>query len=98
MRRRRARANDVGQPVISIADKCAIRRRVPILGPWIIGNDPAAAGVQAFGDDAEAGAQILGVERSIANDRLEFGNKVMSIEFRDQSSHPPKRAAKYPRT
>ena len=98
MRRRRAGADEIGQPIISIADKCTIGRCVPILRSWVIGDDPAAAGIQALSHNTEAGAQIIRVQGPIAKDALEFRNEVSPIEFRHQSFDPPKRAAKYPRT
>src|SRR6516162_3676423 len=98
MWRRRAGANEIGQPVISITNKCAIARCVPVLGSRVIGDDPAAASIQPFGHNTEAGAQIIRVQGPIAKDALQFRNEVSSIEFRHQSLDPPKRAAKYPRT
>src|SRR5215469_3400277 len=98
MRRCRAGANEVGQPIISITDVCVIGRCVPILGSWVIGDNPAAASIQAFGDNNEAGAQIIRVQSPIAKDDVKFRNELSSIEFRHQSYDPPKRAAKYPRT
>ena len=98
MRRRRAGANEIGQPIISITNKCTIGRCVPILGSWVIGDDPAAAGIQAFGHNTEAGAQIIRVQGPIAKDALKFRNEISSIEFRHQSYDPPKRAAEYPGT
>ncbi len=98
MWRRRAGANEIGQPIMSITNKCTIGRCVPILGSWVIGDDPAAAGIQAFGHDTEAGTQIIGVQGPVAKDALKFRNELSSIEFRHQSCDPPKRATKYPRT
>src|SRR5215469_18371202 len=98
MRRCRAGANEIGQPIISIADKRVIGRCVPILGSWVVGDDPAAAGIQAFGHNTEAGAQIIRVQGPVAKDTLKFRNEISSIEFRHQSYDSPKRAAEYPGT
>ena len=56
------------------------------------------ANIKAFGHNAEAGAQIIRVQRPIAKDALEFRNEVSPIKFRHQSFDAPKRAAKYART
>src|SRR5262249_37849374 len=86
---RRAGANELAQKVMLIADKRTIRWCIPKLRPWVVGQYPATAGVQAFGDNTQTGANIIRAQRPIAKDVIELCNKASSIEFGHEACQPP---------
>ncbi len=87
MRRRRAGAHQGGEPVVLVAVMAGAVLPIGRLG--IVGEDPGTAGIDALGDDAEAGDQLLALQLEAADDLIDLGAQPAHVELRLQYGDRP---------